>query len=107
MKVFASILSFYLLSIAFAPAIGFVYSKLTPGCGDTCSANPVERKDSGCEKQECPFFTCCIKTIAFPPQHYKSTHIFQPQLSVQDNFKRQGIFVSLRSFDIWHPPRFI
>ena len=106
MKMYASILSFYIMCLAFAPAIGFVYSRLSSGCGDSCAAVP-EKKGSGCEKQACSFFFCCLNNIGFPPQQYKYSMLFRPESAARNNFTFNRTFISLKSFDIWHPPRLI
>jgi hypothetical protein len=108
MRVFAAIIGFYIFSLAFGPAIGYLYSSMNSKCVSTCSSTPVEKKDSGCsDKQKCCYYFCCFKTPVFPPLHYKKANFFQPEVQVKNNFATNKFILPLTSFEIWHPPKFV
>ena len=106
MKLIALILSTYILSLAFSPVISLALR--SGDCGTSCTKDTLPDKDSdGCPKDACAPFSCCLKNL-FPP-HFSIKYTALPDMpiEVKDNFVQQNGLVSLRSFDIWHPPRII
>lgn len=107
MKYVAVIFSVFILSLTIAPAIQILHAKFS-SCENSCSKKTTSDKDAdGCDKKTCTVFSCCFKTQVYPPVQYRITNVFQPELVVLHNFKPKKDYISLRSFDIWHPPRFI
>ena len=106
MKHLAFILSFYILITAVAPTVKLIRAKYSSEhCGKSCSQSPVSDTD-GCQKDCCTFFSC-FKTMLLFHAQYKILNFFQAELRVKNNFILKNIFVSLQSFEIWHPPRFV
>lgn len=106
MKHIALILSTYILSLAFSPVISMALQ--SGGCGKSCTTESMPDKDSdGCPKDACAPFSCCLKNL-FPPQ-FSIKYSALPDIpsEVKNNFGQQNGLASLRSFDIWHPPRII
>lgn len=107
MKAFASLLSFYFLSLTIAPAMQALQAQFL-SCKSACTKPSADDRDKdGCDKKECTVFSCCFKTQLLPPASYKSKIVFMPELAIQHNFKPSQDYISIGAFDIWHPPRFI
>jgi hypothetical protein len=107
MKILAAALSIFILSVAFAPAVQILHSEFSSRKGKCCMKPVSEKEESGCDKKSCTVFSCCFKIPAFPPSPYKYHNVFLPELKVKHNFKPKKNYISFRSFDIWHPPRFV
>lgn len=112
MKHLAFILSIFILSITVAPAIRVLHSQFSSGqCEKKCSEkhNSNKSKNSeGCDnKQGCSPLFCCVKLPIVLPSSYKNAEFFSFKFSIQNNFIYKNTIVSLPSFDIWNPPRYI
>jgi hypothetical protein len=66
-----------------------------------------ERDADGCGEKACSPFSCCLKTLVMFKSAEDYLGRFIPESTVKNNFSNTGMFVSLRDFDIWHPPRII
>ena len=64
-----------------------------------------EKDADGCDGKACSPFSCCLKTPAMFNAAEDSLSRFIPESTVKNNFSNKEMFVSLRNFDIWHPPR--
>ena len=107
MKHLALIYGLFILSLTVAPAVQVLHAKFL-SCESSCSKKTTSEKDSdGCDKRTCTVFSCCFKTQVFLPVQYNIANVFRPELIILHNFKPKKNYISLRSFDIWHPPRFI
>ncbi len=108
MRYLAFILSFHLMTLTVAPAASMLYAKFSSErCGTSCSksSNP-EKETRDCEKQSCFTFSCCKISVFLAPT-YKNSFQFQLESTLKNNFILKELFISLRPFDIWHPPKFI
>jgi hypothetical protein len=96
------------MALTAAPVAAILYAKFSSEhCGASCSENTDSGKDfGGCEKQGCFTFSCC-QTLVFLPPAQKNTIPFQLESATENNFILKELFISLRPFDIWHPPKFI
>jgi hypothetical protein len=109
MKSLALILSFYIMSLAVAPALKLIYAKhVSDHCSKSCSSSTSSDKDAdGCPKQTCSPFSCCLKTLVIlQSDTYESNRLWPEGLTI-DNFILSQIVGSVRGYDIWHPPRII
>lgn len=107
MKMLSAILSFYILGLTLTPALQLLKSKFL-SCKESCSNIPGSEKDNdGCDKKTCTVFSCCFKTQAYPPIQYKVDSTFYSEFAILQNFKPNKDYISLKSFEIWHPPKFI
>jgi hypothetical protein len=78
------------------------------GCAKSCSKGTVPAKDSdGCKKEICTPYSCCLKNLMPMLAPYKYSRPFIEDFEVRNNFSNAQSFISVRLFDIWHPPRFI
>lgn len=108
MKFLAFIISFYILSLAVAPGLKLLRTKFSSEhCKTICSESPLSENDNdGCQKQNCTPFTCCFKTFIFT-NLYSFPSQFLSKLTVKNNYNLKRIFISLQTFDIWHPPKYV
>ena len=98
------ILSLYILGLTFSPAIGMAMQ--SDGCMKSCSKETSKDSD-GCQKGICTPYSCCLKNLMPMTAPYQYSAPFVIAKEVRNNFSTTRDLVSLRSFDIWHPPRLI
>lgn len=109
MKSLALIISFYIMSLAIAPALKLIYSKhVSDHCTKSCSSTNSSDKDAdGCQKQTCSPFSCCLKTLVIFQSDIYEYQKLLPETLTRENFILSQIVGSIRGYDIWHPPRII
>ena len=109
MKQIAFILSFFILSLSIIPMVKLLHGKYSPEyCSKSCTNNPDSQKDSdGCKKQTCSPFSCSFKTLIIVQSIYQYPNQFIAEFTNRNTYITKAIFVSIRSFEIWHPPKIV
>ena len=106
MKHMTLILSLYIFGLTLSPAISMAMQ--SGGCMKSCAKDTLPAKDSdGCNKEVCAPYSCCLKNLMPMTAPYQYSRPFMAEPEVRNNFSNTHYLVSLRSFDIWHPPRLI
>lgn len=104
MKHVTILLSFYILTLAFAPAVKILHNHLS-GQMKICNTKTGAEDHSGHHhKQHCSTFVCFNKAI-FVSLPNNIISIFSPGKIARHQFSHQDAILLLYPIEIWQPPK--